>query len=252
MDAIVLAQNIRKTLPGVKIGDSIQLSIEGQLTNWRLVGIVEELAVHTCPCVTQAGFEQATGLAGQANLVRIVTDSHDPQARIAVGQAVTQALTDVQYKAQDARTIDTVLASIEGHSGLLVALILLIAMAIGAVGMIGLGSMMSTNVIERTREFGVMSAIGASPSTVRRLVILEGVSIAVVSCVVAAVPALALTMAMDAGLGNLFFNTPVPFRVSIPGIIIWAVVAVLGSALATLAPAIRASKLTVREALAYL
>jgi putative ABC transport system permease protein len=203
-------------------------------------------------CVTQTGFEQATGRFNEANLIRIVTDRHDQQTRIAVGQAATQALTDAQIKAQDARTIDTLLASIEGHSGPLVALILLIALAIGTVGMIGLGSMMSTNVIDRTREFGVMSAIGASPSTVRRLVILEGVSIAVVSCVVATVSALVLTMVTDTGLGKLFFNVPVPFGVSILGIIIWIVVVILGSALATLAPAFRASKLTVREALAYL
>jgi len=238
-------------LPDVNVGDHIQLPIEEQLTNWLVVGIVKELAAATCPCVTQTGFE-ATGHSNQANLVRIVTDRHDLQARIAVGQAATQALTDAQMKVQDARPIDTLLGSIDGHSALLVALILLIALAIGTVGMIGLGSTMSTNVIERTREFGVMSAIGASASTVRRLVVLEGVFIAVISCVVAAIPALVLTVAMGTGLGNLFFSAPVPFQVSVPAIVIWVVVIVLGAALATLAPAYRASRLTVREALAYL
>jgi putative ABC transport system permease protein len=250
--AIVLPQSIRKTLPDVNVGDHIQLPIEGQLTNWLVVGIVKELAAATCPCVTQTGFEQATGHSNQANLVRIVTDRHDLQTRIAVGQAATQALTDAQMKVQDARPIDTLLGSIDGHSALLVVLILLIALAIGTVGMIGLGSTMSTNVIERTREFGVMSAIGASASTVRRLVVLEGVFIAVISCVVAAIPALVLTVAMGTGLGNLFFSAPVPFQVSVPAIVIWVVVIVLGAALATLAPAYRASRLTVREALAYL
>jgi putative ABC transport system permease protein len=252
MDAIVLPQTIRKTLPDLNVGDSIQLPIEGQLTNWRVVGIVKELAAGTCPCVTQTGFEQATGRSNQANLVRIVTDRDDMQTRISVGQAATQALADAQIKAQAPRPIDTLLGSTEGHNELLIVLILLIALVIGTVGMIGLGSMMSTNIIERTREFGVMSAIGASPSTVRRLVILEGVSIAVVSCVVAAVPALILTMILDAGLGNLFFNAPLPFQVSVPAIVIWVVVVILGAALATLAPAFRASRLTIRETLAYL
>ena len=123
---------------------------------------------------------------------------------------------------------------------------------IGVVGLIGLGSSMSTSVIERTREFGVMSAIGALPSTVRQLVMSEGIFIAIASCVVGAVPALVLTLFMATGLGNLFFNAPLPFRVSTLGIVIWIVVVVLGAALATLAAAYRASQLTVREALAYL
>jgi putative ABC transport system permease protein len=143
-------------------------------------------------------------------------------------------------------------ASTEGHSGLLVVLLLLIASVIATVGLIGLGSMMSTNVLERTREFGVMSAVGAPASAVRNLVVFEGIFIAVISCVVAAVPALILTSAMGAGLGNLFMGAPVPFRVSGSAIVIWVVIVVVGASLATLAPASRASRMTVREALAYL
>ena len=129
---------------------------------------------------------------------------------------------------------------------------MLIASTIGLVGLIGLGSTMSTNVIERTREFGVMKAIGASDSTVRRLVVFDGVCVAAVSCVVAVIPALALTWAMGAGLGNLFLGAPIPLEVSTLGIVIWILVVIVGAALATLAPASQAARLTVREALAYL
>ena len=101
------------------------------------------------------------------------------------------------------------------------------------------------------REFGVMSAIGASAATMRSLVVFEGVFTAAISCVVAVVPALILTRVMGAGLGNLFMGAPVPFEVSIPANVIWVVLVLLGAVLATMAPASRASRLTVREALAY-
>jgi hypothetical protein len=139
----------------------------------------------SCPCVTQKGFAGARGQQDQANVIRIITNQHDKDARLAVGQAVAHALTEAGLKPQEPRSIDAVVSTTEGHSVILVGVILLIASTIGIVGLIGLGSTMSTNVIERTREFGVMKAIGASGSKVARLVVFEGVFIAAVSCLVA-------------------------------------------------------------------
>jgi putative ABC transport system permease protein len=250
-DAIVLPQAMRKTVPDVKVGDTIQLSIEERLTSWRVVGIAQELTGATNLYVPQAGFEQATGRPSQANVIRIVTDQHDPQSRTATAEAVKQALEKTGIRAST-QTIDGVIASTEGHTGILIYLILLISAVIGVVGLVGLGSMMSTNVIERTREFGIMNAIGAPASTVRRLVVLEGILIALVSCIVATIPALLLTVAIGTGLGNLFFSAPLPFQVSVQAIIIWVAIVMGGAILATLTPAYRASRLTVREALTYL
>lgn len=97
-----------------------------------------------------------------------------------------------------------------------------------------------------------MHAIGALPKAVRRIVVAEGVILALTSCVVAIIPALGLTAILGAGLGNLFMDAPLPFRVSALAVGIWLVLVVLGAALATDAAATRASRITVREALAYL
>jgi putative ABC transport system permease protein len=57
---------------------------------------------------------------------------------------------------------------------------------------------------------------------------------------------------MNAVLGNLFFYAPLPFRISFLSAVIWTVLIIFGAVLATDAAATRASRLTVREALAYL
>jgi putative ABC transport system permease protein len=130
--------------------------------------------------------------------------------------------------------------------------VLAIAVAMGVVGVIGLASTMSANILDRTREFGVMHAIGARPKTVRRIVIAEGVFLAVISLLVAVLPTLGLTAVLGTGLGDLFFSAPLPFRVSVLAAGIWVVLVILGAVLATDAAATRASRITVREALTYL
>jgi putative ABC transport system permease protein len=106
--------------------------------------------------------------------------------------------------------------------------------------------------LDRTREFGVMHAIGARPRVIRRIVTAEGVFLALTSCLVAVLPTLALTAVLGAGLGSLFLSAPLPYRISPLAIAIWTSLVILGAILATDAAATRASRLSVREALAYL
>jgi putative ABC transport system permease protein len=119
------------------------------------------------------------------------------------------------------------------------------------VGVIGLTSTMSANILDRTREFGVMHAIGARPRSVRRMSPPKGASLPWPASSWRVIPTLGLTALLGAGLGNLFFSAPLPYRISLPAII-WTAVVILGAILATEAARARAVRLTVRDALAYL
>jgi putative ABC transport system permease protein len=251
--AVVLNQIARNnTVPDIGAGDSVQLLIAGKLTTWRVVGIVEEKGGGSSVYATAAGFGAATGQPLRANQLRIAADNHDERTRAVVADAVSKTLADAGIEVRSAVSVSRSEAISEGHLGPIILILLGIALPLGVVGVIGLASTMSTNILDRTREFGVMHAIGALPKAVRRIVTAEGVFLAVFSCLVAAIPTLGLTAVLGAGLGNLFFSAPLPYRISIPAIVIWAAVVVLGAVLATEAAASRASRLTVREALAYL
>ncbi len=252
--AIVLNQvTVANTVPGTGAGDTVQLSLEGRPTTWRVVGIVEERAGGSGGAyVTSEGFAEATDQPSQVNQLRIATVSHDEQTRGTVADAVDEALAAAGFEVRSATSVGRSDTVTEGHLGPIILIVLAIAIAMAVIGCIGLASTMSSNVLERTREFGVMHAIGARPATVRRIVVAEGVFLALFSCVVAIVPTLALTAAMGAGLGNLFMSAPLPFRISILAAGIWVALVLLGAVLATEAAASRASRLTVREALSYL
>jgi putative ABC transport system permease protein len=233
-------------LPSVQSGDTIQLSIGERFTSWQVVGVAESGGHGGGIFITEAGYKAATGVR-QPNLLRIVTDTHDEETRTAVARKAERVLTQAGMTLRSAASVSRSAAAGAGHMLPLILVFLGLSTAIGVVGFAGLASTMSTNVLERTREFGVMSAIGARASTVRRLVVLEGLFIAVLSCVIAAVPALLLAVAMSRTLPFGGF-----FQISVPGVVIWIVMVIVGAALATVAPAYRASRLTVREALAYL
>ncbi|MGK8558351.1 ABC transporter permease [Nocardia gipuzkoensis] len=250
---VVLNQITRKNaLPDVGAGDTIQLSVGGKFTSWQIVGIAEETGHGSGVYTTPEGFATALGKPQQVNLLRIATDRHDEDTRGAVARAAGQALSNAGIAVKASQSVSAANKSTAGHMGPLVTIIMAIAIAMGIVGTIGLASTMSANILDRIREFGVMHAIGAQPRTVRRIVVAEGIFLALASCLVAALPALGLTALLGNGLGTLFFSAPLPFRISLPAVLIWTLLAILGAALATEAAASRASRVTVREALAYL
>jgi putative ABC transport system permease protein len=202
--------------------------------------------------VTADGLAEALGEPLWSNTLRIATADHDERTREAVAEAVDERLTGAGVEVRSAESVGRQEAATGGHLEPILVILLATALPMGVIGGIGLASTMSANVLERIREFGVMHAIGARPKTVRRVVVAEGVFIALASCLVAIIPVLGLTAAMGALLGNLFFYAPLPFRISLLAAVVWTVLVVLGAVLATDAAATRASRLTVREALAYL
>ena len=250
--AVVLNQLTRKnTVPGIQAGDTVQLFVSGKPTTWRVVGIAEERGGGSGVYATAEGFADAMGQPQRVNQLRIATNSHDEQTRKAVADTVNNNLTDAGVEVQSAASVSLSEAASEGHLSPIISIVLAISIAMGVVGFIGLASTMSTNILDRTREFGVMHAIGARPASVRRIVVAEGVFLALASCLVAVIPTLGLTAVLGTGLGNLFFSASLPFRVSLLGAGIWTALVILGAVLATEAAATRASRLTVREALAY-
>jgi putative ABC transport system permease protein len=251
--AIVLSQvTLANTGFDIQAGDTVELTYGGDSLKWRVVGIAEERGDAGGAYVTAEGLAKATEQPVLSNTLRIATDGDDERTREAVADAVDENLTGAGV---DVRSVDSVGRTEEatgGHLEPIVVILLATALPMGVIGCIGLASTMSANVLERIREFGVMHAIGARPKAVRRIVVAEGVFIAFASCLVAVIPALGLTLAMNAVLGNLFFYAPLPFRISFLAGAIWTVLVILGAILATDAAASRASRLTVREALAYL
>jgi putative ABC transport system permease protein len=110
---------------------------------------------------------------------------------------------------------------------------------------------MSLNVAERTREIGVLRAIGASNRAVRGIFLVEGWAMGLMAWLAGIVLALPISTIMSRRIGMAFVDRPLQFAFSWQGVLMWLAVILVVSTLATLAPAAAAARITIRETLSY-
>ena len=115
------------------------------------------------------------------------------------------------------------------------------------VSLFGIVNTLVLSIHERTREIGMMRAIGTPRSLVRRIVRYESVITALIGA------ALGLTVGFILGVVTTVALEDEGFVLSIPvgNLIVFAILAVIAGVVAAIPPARRASRLNVLDALAY-
>ncbi|HET9656470.1 MAG TPA: ABC transporter permease [Kineosporiaceae bacterium] len=247
-----------RQLNGAEVGAQVLLTVDGRQVPFTVVGIVSDFGTQAAAYVTDRQYAAlATGqgmsrTAATASVLRVVTDPGGAAARRAILDRLTDALEAQGIPVESALTTDDLRSALDGHVFVLIEALMAIALLIGFVGLLGLGSALGTSVTERTREFGVMSAIGARPTTVRGLVVTEGVLTGIAGLLIAAMASVPLTVAFGSFLGEMAFKQPLPTTIGPAPLLLWTALTLCGAAVASAAAARKASRLTVREALAVL
>ncbi len=252
-NAVVLNQNAKAMFPDAKMGDEIQLLIEGQPHTFRVVGVIRQILSPSTAYVLPQTFASVTGQSLElTNAVRVVMRKHDDVAITSITRDVEQAFAEGNVSVKVMVSEALLGEAISGHVYIFIVALMLISTVMAVVGALGLASSMGTSVIERTREFGVMRAIGARSKTILRNIISEGVFIGLMSWVIALPLSIPLSLGIGYLIGMMSFRSPLPLIMSPVGIAIWLSIIVIGSVAASAYPAQQASRLTVRETLAYI
>ena len=148
-------------------------------------------------------------------------------------------------------TIADIVQSSTSRMDFLVRFLLLMSFMAAVIGGLGLAGTMSLNVLERTREIGVMRSIGATSPMVGGIVVAEGMLIGFISWLLAIPCSIPFSYIFNAMLGYAFFKRPLDFTFSLSGLIIWLIIVMFISVIASLLPARQAMKMSVQETLAY-
>lgn len=174
-----------------KLGDSIHVNVGGQEVALKVVGVLENTGSKD-DYSTYATLETAQKLFNLEGRVVAVNVRVDDLTRIPETIEAIESIPDVQ-----AVTVAQVLGTVQnlvsaGQNMLMVVMV--VALLIG-----GLGTMntMLMTVFERTREIGLMKAIGASRGQIFRLFLTEGLLICATGGVIGVLLGSAATLGGD-------------------------------------------------------
>ncbi len=246
-DAVVLNQAAATRLGNPHAGTEVHLSAQGHVNRWQVVGIVAEVGGPATAYTATGALDAVTGAPGLATAVRISVRGDSP-ATVADAE---HALVGAGIAVAGSTPTRELRTAIDQHVVIFIDTLIALAVLMATVGILGLASAMSIAVTERTREYGIMQAIGATPGTVRQLVLTEGLLTAAAGCLIAIAVGVPLSGYVGGLLGRLSFGLPLPLQVSYLGLGVWTVLAFAGAGTATLAAARRAARLTIRETLAH-
>jgi putative ABC transport system permease protein len=233
----------------VRLGDRLSLKINGRDITATVAGIVDEKMASAGIYVNDSYFGKMLGGVSRTNNLWVVTDTSKSQEKIKeeLEAQFEQAGLAVTYL----KTTSDERSSLEFHFNIMVVPLGLAALMLALVGGLGLSGTMSTNVMERSREVGVMRAIGASDGGIQRIFVIEGLFIGLVSWFFSLAAALPFTYVLDTMIGSRFLYEPLTYIFSFGGALLWLVIALITAALSCYVPAQNASRTSVRELLAY-
>jgi len=254
-NAIVLNEVFQSRFPDLKVGDTLQLQVNGDETDWIVVGFFQ-FAGRSAGYMAYTNAEylsQLVGLPGQALLFRVV--ANEPDLTIteqeALGTRVQNLLETRGIQVAEVEAGLSVSQTAADGFTILTAFLLFMAVLAAVVGSIGLAGTMSINVMERTREIGIMRAIGSSNGILMLMVIIEGYLIGIISWLIGSLLAFPISTLMSNAISQALFDASTTITYTPTGFAIWLVVVSILSIAASVLPARRASSLTIREVLAY-
>ena len=249
-DAIVINNALAGRDPKMRVGETVVLRIGEEDSTWHVVGITREAFSPGAIGYIPLSFMQQSD-PGMVNSLRLALDDTDPDAISALKAELDRNLEAQGVRARGSSTKSESRFGFDQHMLMIYVFLIVTSAIVGGVGGLGLMTTMSLNVLERRREMGVMRALGATPRVVWLMIVAEGVVIGLLSWTIAALLAYPVGKAVGDFLVQVMFRSGLDFTFEPLGLVIWMLVSIGLSALASFLPAWRASRVTVREALAY-
>jgi putative ABC transport system permease protein len=221
---------------------------------FNIVGITSKTISGPRVYINYSMFSKLTGRNDQVNEVRIRTDLDkiiSAEQQEALATLVEDRFSSAGLSDSSASTRYQVFGFFTEPFAIILMVLVIMAGLLAVVGGLSLAGTMGINVMERTREIGVLRSVGASNTSVREVVVVEGVMIAILSWVLVTLISGPSSASLAGAVIYTVLKTNLTFRYSFAGLGLWLLIVVIIGIFSSLAPAQNAVSLTVREVLDY-
>jgi len=250
-NALVVTTHLLAEEPDLALGDEIALQIEGREATWRIVGVVQIAQAAPIAYANYSYFTRVTRDTGQASIINVATQKHDEAFQSQVMDALEKRFEQAGMHVRSVQSNARLREGVDVYFNIIVSLLMTMSVLLAIVGGLGLMGTMSLNVLERTREIGVMRAVGASSESVMLIFIFESIFIGLLSWLIGAILAFPLGKLLSDAVGARLLHANLSYAFSANGAIIWLALVTALAATAALLPARNGTRISVREALAY-
>ncbi|RME59340.1 MAG: ABC transporter permease [Caldilineae bacterium] len=249
--AIVLNQEWAQQ-EGVRLGDAVTVRVQGEDTTWTVVGFNRDLVEQrTGVYVDLDELNRALKRRDHTYTALVRYTAHDRASQEEITAQIIDALAAHGIEVFSAETMSAIRDQATAMYTVLVIFLLVMSLLLALVGGLGLMGAMSINVLERSKEIGVMRAIGADNRTLVLVFWGESMVITLASFLLAWWLSEPLARFMTRTVGLAFVNTPLDYAYARSAVGIWLVVAAVVGSLASIGPALNAARLRVQETLSY-
>lgn len=197
-------------------------------------------------------------LTGQSNISLIYLRVYNVNDAESIATTIQTTINGNHGKKDfaTATTMTSILKTVQNIIGILQLVLVGIASIALVVASIGIMNTMLTSVMERTREIGIMKAIGATTRDIMSIFIIEGVLMSgvggIIGIILGVFGSQALTLIlgsfMSMGGGSSFQLVPI---ITITSVVLAIAVSLIVGVLSSLYPAWRAARMSPIEAVRY-
>jgi putative ABC transport system permease protein len=239
----------------ILLGDVVTLNL-GTLGDheWQVVGFYRQVSVVPVPDNIYAPAPTIFRVTPKHNigselLVRL--DHESPLRTERVTTQLKEAFERRGWDVADSQSIYEDRSFFDNFFAQYIPMLMALAIIMAVVGGIGLMGSLSISVTERTKEIGVLRAIGARTPVILGMLVLEGVLQGLLSWGVAVPLSYLLGQPLATLMGKAMFDIALDYEYAVSAMAVWLGMILIIAILASIMPARAATTISVRQSLAY-
>lgn len=251
---VVVNDDFLEREPNTTVGSEIKLKVGDRERTYEVVGITSKHLSGPRVYMSYDTFGKLTGRQNQADVVHVrASPDHisSPAEQDRIASALEKHFKDAGLSTAISQTQHSTYEMFTSAFDIILLILVIMAGLLAIVGGLSLTGTMGMNILERTREIGVLRAVGAANQSVRQVVVVEGVVVGLISWLIGAILAAPVGQLLAAAVVRAVLKADVSYQYSIAGLLIWLAIIVGIGIGSSLGPARNAVSLSVREVLDY-